>query len=592
MKKSILERKYNDAYMKNTYIIMPVFILLSAGISFAIPYNLPLQGQLFDSSGTAVTVSSDFIFTIFDSGNASLLSSIQALTPDSRGVWSTNISTGLSFNDTYHLQITVNNENMSNNMTFNSIPYAYRAATADNISIQNITGSTSANCTSADKVNNVTITDGVLSVVCATDQTGASSPVTTLPASNITNGTFPSGGFVIPGGSQDNVFAVNNSIFVNGSSGALVIGDYGSGTAKKALYFKSPQNNGVIFIVRRSNDTNILFRYLESASGAAQYEIRNELNAQSIMLQGVTDATNWINNGGNFVINSTTGNSLLYVKKGTPETFVPNTPNTWVAAGLDSGTATVNTAVGIRFIVSSAASHASPGIAGIAGPLGGGGGGDGGLVFMTATGNTIYERMRIIDTGFVGINKSTPSSTLDVGGNVNASAYLTNGTDYAESVPKNNSAENLTSGDIVGIFKGKATKITTGADSWMIVSGTSAGIIGGSTAGLIEDILINQTTWNETTYNITQQRFKKDFTNSMNVPIAFAGQIRAKINDSVTAGDWIIPSNNNDGYGQAVDIEAAPNLATALSWVKKKIGTAWETNTTVGVKYINIKVGF
>ena len=107
---------------------------------------------------------------------------------------------------------------------------------------------------------------------------------------------------------------------------------------------------------------------------------------------------------------------LLEVKSADPAAFVPNTMTTWSVLGLGGSTATAGDAIGLRFITSTASSHAAPGIAGIVGPLGGGGGGDGGLVFMTATGNTVYERMRIIDTGKVGIQTTGPAETLDVSG--------------------------------------------------------------------------------------------------------------------------------------------------------------------------------
>jgi len=109
----------------------------------------------------------------------------------------------------------------------------------------------------------------------------------------------------------------------------------------------------------------------------------------------------------------------LDIKSADPAAFVPNTMTTWAALGLGGSSATVGDAVGIRFITSTAASHAAPGIAGIVGPLGGGGGGDGGLVFMTATGNTVYERMRIIDAGYIGIATTTPVAKLHIASGAN-----------------------------------------------------------------------------------------------------------------------------------------------------------------------------
>lgn len=188
---------------------------------------------------------------------------------------------------------------------------------------------------------------------------------------------------------------------------------------------------------------------------------------------------------------------------------------------------------------------------------------------------------------------------LNVAGAVNAYSYATNGTDYAEFVPKLNMSENITAGDIVGIREGKATKNTTGATTIMVVSDLNkAGIIANGQPYEVYIIEENQTysyfneTLNQTMnatriVNITKTKAITDFTNYTNVPVAFVGQVKVKINGTVNDGDWIIPLGNSSGLGKAVDIESATSLNQVLKWIKNKICVSWETNIDAGVKSIN-----
>ena len=123
-----------------------------------------------------------------------------------------------------------------------------------------------------------------------------------------------------------------------------------------------------------------------------------------------------------------TPQTVFHIKGADPAAFVPNTMSTWDRMMIDMNSATAGDATGIRFITSTAVSHASPGIAGIAGPGGGGGGGEGGLVFMTAIGNVVYERMRIASSGNVGIGTTNPLAALSVVGEVIISDVISSGT--------------------------------------------------------------------------------------------------------------------------------------------------------------------
>lgn len=230
---------------------------------------------------------------------------------------------------------------------------------------------------------------------------------------------------------------------------------------------------------------------------------------------------------------------------------------------------------------------------------------------------TVYERMRITSTGNIGIGTSSPNSQLHTTGNVslatssgsvgigrtsssstyklnvnglvNATAYVSNGTDYAELVLKQDQTENMQTGDIVGIFSGKATKTTLNANGYYIVSGPSASFIGGATSNdLYETTIIQDDTINET---LTDVKARTDFTTSNFVPIAFVGQVKVKTKGVVNSGDWIIPSGDNDGAGIAVNIEEANSLAQIIKYLREKVCTAWESKTDQTTGMINCAVG-
>ena len=161
------------------------------------------------------------------------------------------------------------------------------------------------------------------------------------------------------------------------------------------------------------------------------------------------------------------------------------------------------------------------------------------------------------------------NGNVSVNGSVEADTYLTNGTDYAEVVTKLNPKESIHSGDIVGIFNGKASKNTLNAHGYYIVSGESAGIIGGSSENML----------------------KSDFTTSKEIPVAFVGQIKARVKGVCNAGNWVIHSGDNDGSGKCIDIKEQTDLASALTYMEQKVGIAWESKSTEEIGLINVAVG-
>lgn len=136
--------------------------------------------------------------------------------------------------------------------------------------------------------------------------------------------------------------------------------------------------------------------------------------------------------------------------------------------------------------------------------------------------------------------------------------YESGGADYAEWLEKKNPSEILSPGDIVGVYGGKISKQTKGAEQLMSIS-------------LAPFVLGNMPP------NGEEYKFEK---------VAFKGQVPVKVLGKVFAGDYIIPSGLEDGIGIAV----SPNLMTGEEFAKT-IGRAWESSSNPDVKFIKVGVG-
>lgn len=131
--------------------------------------------------------------------------------------------------------------------------------------------------------------------------------------------------------------------------------------------------------------------------------------------------------------------------------------------------------------------------------------------------------------------------------------------DYAEWLERCEDNEIINVAEIVGVYGGKITKNTSGADNYMVIS-TSPIILG------------------NTPKRINEPRFEK---------VAFMGQVPVKIRGKTNEGDYIIPSGQNDGSGIAV----SPELMTVEEY-SKIIGRAWSSSDNESLKLINVLVGF
>jgi hypothetical protein len=244
----------------------------------------------------------------------------------------------------------------------------------------------------------------------------------------------------------------------------------------------------------------------------------------------------------------------------------------------------------------------------------------GDLVFMTREPQNIFERMRITSGGDVGIATKSPLARLHVqravsnfatlsnhvaiiennstdtnlgpdvlavktsainpdgatnlitffqgddseigrieGNGSGGVSYVTTGGDYAEALPRLDPEEPIEKGDIVGVFAGKVTRRTTGAQHLLVISSRPA-------------VLGNQ----------PPEEQESEYEN-----VAFLGQVEVKVRGPVRAGDFILASGENDGTGIAV-----PPEAIRTEHLTRLVGRAWETSEQPAVKMVNCAVGF
>ncbi len=128
------------------------------------------------------------------------------------------------------------------------------------------------------------------------------------------------------------------------------------------------------------------------------------------------------------------------------------------------------------------------------------------------------------------------------------------GADYAEYLPKQDINETMLPGDIVGVFEGKMSRKTKNAHRVMVIS--SMPVVVGNWKGK-----------NQKGYE----------------PVAFIGQVPARVKGAVKSGDYIIPSGQEDGTGIAV----SPSDLT-VEQAEQIVGKAWESSSTRKIKTITV----
>lgn len=145
----------------------------------------------------------------------------------------------------------------------------------------------------------------------------------------------------------------------------------------------------------------------------------------------------------------------------------------------------------------------------------------------------------------------------------------TTGADYAEYLPKLDPSEIFEAGDIVGVFAGRISRKTTGADHILVVS-TAAIVLG------------NRPSSNDT---------------SGYEEVAMLGQVPAKVYGAVNPGDIIISDCENPAIPAGCGIAISPDRFE-LKHLGNVVGVAWNgLDTEVGTssmsesRLVNISIG-
>ncbi len=130
--------------------------------------------------------------------------------------------------------------------------------------------------------------------------------------------------------------------------------------------------------------------------------------------------------------------------------------------------------------------------------------------------------------------------------------------DYAEWLEREDHAEELGYGDIVGIRGGKISLSLKDAEQIMVVS--KAPIVLGNIPEPGKEVYGNN--------------------------IAFIGQVPVKVIGPVKTGDYIVANPETPGYGIAVSETELTSQQLAMA-----VGRSWETKPEQGFKYVNTIVG-
>lgn len=137
-------------------------------------------------------------------------------------------------------------------------------------------------------------------------------------------------------------------------------------------------------------------------------------------------------------------------------------------------------------------------------------------------------------------------------------SYESGGADYAEWIEKNNYNEKFSAGDIVGVSDGKVSKITDNADHLLVIS--------------VAPIILG---------NMPPENQKGNYEK-----IAFMGQVPVKVMGKVQAGDYILASGRNNGFGYGV----SPDMMTVGDY-KNVVGVAWSASHADGPGFIKMAIG-
>jgi len=166
------------------------------------------------------------------------------------------------------------------------------------------------------------------------------------------------------------------------------------------------------------------------------------------------------------------------------------------------------------------------------------------------------------NTNFITFFKGGPDNTIDnalgaIEGNGSGGiTFKTSGADFAESLSQINQDEVIRSGDVVGVYKGKISLKTKGADQVMVITDRPA-IIGNH--GPEKEALITSN-------------------------VSFIGQVPVRVQGPVKSGDWLVQSGLENGIAKATTINQ-------LQPGDHIIGQAWEDINESRIEKVNVLTG-
>jgi hypothetical protein len=175
-----------------------------------------------------------------------------------------------------------------------------------------------------------------------------------------------------------------------------------------------------------------------------------------------------------------------------------------------------------------------------------------GAVFPQSTNNFVTF---FVQNHAVGGIEAQPPSPFHPYGAVFFNSYSA---DYAESLPRLEDSQAIEAGDVVGVYEGKVSRRTGGAQHVSTVTDRPIIVANSPRPG-------------------DSRTFEK---------VAFLGQVHVKVRGPVRAGDCIVPSGADDGIGIAVPAEKlTPQQAGQI------VGQAWESSEKEETRRLLVAVG-
>ena len=135
-------------------------------------------------------------------------------------------------------------------------------------------------------------------------------------------------------------------------------------------------------------------------------------------------------------------------------------------------------------------------------------------------------------------------------------AFMSIGRDYAEYLLKRDVSQQIKPASVVGLFEGKVSLETQGADKIMVAS----------------------------SYPIIAGNMPLDIDQDFYQLVAFLGQVPVKVRGKVELGQWLLPSGLEDGCAIAVD--------PSLMYSDRVFAKAWSSFTNEGEGQVNALIGF